>query len=88
MATDKAKKTSKKQTEEVSFEAAMTRLEEIVRLLENDKVPLEESLRLYEEGVTLVRGCAATLDEAEQRVQILQRAADGTVEAVDFDTEA
>lgn len=88
MATDKAKKTTKKETEEMSFEVAMTRLEEIVRLLENDKAPLEESLRLYEEGVALVRRCAAELDRAEQRVQILQRAADGTVGAVDFDTEA
>ena len=87
MATDKAKKTSKKEPD-VSFEAAMTRLEEIVRLLENDKAPLEESLQLYEEGVSLVRRCSKDLDDAEQRVKILQRAADGTVEAVDFETEA
>lgn len=87
MATDKTKKT-KKEEAEVSFEAAMTRLEEIVRLLENDKAPLEESLQLYEEGVSLVRRCSKDLDDAEQRVKILQRAADGTVETVDFETEA
>ena len=82
----KTDKTNK--TEAVPFEAAMTRLEEIVRLLENDKAPLEESLRLYEEGVALVRGCSSQLDEAEQRVQILQRSAEGTIEAMDFDTES
>ena len=87
MATAKTKKTDKQETA-VSFEEAMTRLEEIVRLLENDKAPLEESLRLYEEGVSLVRKCSTDLDEAEQRVKILQRAADGTVEAVDFEAEA
>ena len=87
MATAKTKKTDKQEVT-VSFEEAMTRLEEIVRLLENDKAPLEESLRLYEEGVSLVRRCSKDLDEAEQRVKILQRAADGTVEAVDFEAEA
>jgi exodeoxyribonuclease VII small subunit len=80
--TDKADK-----TEAVSFEASMTRLEEIVRLLENDKAPLEETLRLYEEGVSLVRTCSSELDRAEQKVQILQRSAEGAVEAVDFDAE-
>ena len=80
--TDKADK-----TEAVSFEASMTRLEEIVRLLENDKAPLEETLRLYEEGVSLVRTCSSELDRAEQKVQILQRSAEGVVEAVDFDAE-
>ena len=72
----------------IPFESAMTRLEEIVRLLENDQAPLEETLRLYEEGVALVRECSARLDGAEQRVQILQRSAEGTIEAVDFDTES
>ena len=80
--TDKADK-----TEAVSFEASMTRLEEIVRLLENDKAPLEETLRLYEEGVSLVRTCSSELDRAEQKVQILQRSTEGAVEAVDFDAE-
>ena len=81
----KTDKTAK--TEAVSFEASMTRIEEIVRLLENDKAPLEETLRLYEEGVALVRRCASELDAAEQKVQILQRSAEGEIQAVDFDAE-
>ena len=81
----KTDKTAK--TEAVSFEASMTRIEEIVRLLENDKAPLEETLRLYEEGVALVRQCSLKLDAAEQKVQILQRSAEGEIQAVDFDAE-
>ena len=85
MATNKTKSTQE-QTE-MTFEAAMARLEEIVQLLENDKSPLEESLRLYEEGVSLVRRCSSDLDGAEQKVQILQRSTDGAIHAVDFDAE-
>ena len=81
----KTDKTAK--TDAVSFEASMTRIEEIVRLLENDKAPLEETLRLYEEGVALVRQCSLELDAAEQKVQILQRSAEGEIQAVDFDAE-
>lgn len=85
MATSKIK--TAEEPVEMTFEAAMSRLEEIVQLLENEKAPLEESLRLYEEGVSLVRRCSSELDGAEQKVQILQRATDGTIQAVDFDAE-
>ena len=56
--------------ENMTFEAAMTRLEEIVRLLESGNAPLDVSLSLYEEGVALVRLCNTRLDNAEQRVKI------------------
>ena len=48
----------------LNFEQAMTRLEEIVRALENGSATLDESLKLYEEGIGLVRTCSAKLDEA------------------------
>ena len=56
---------------EMTFEAAMQRLEEIVLSLENGKAPLDESLAIFEEGVALVALCNEKLSAAEQRVRIL-----------------
>ena len=64
---------------EITFEAAMTRLEEIVRALEGGNAPLDTSLALFEEGVSLVKFCNQKLDAAEQKVKILQRGEDGTL---------
>ena len=52
-----------------TFEQNMTRLEQIVRSLERGDVPLEESLKLFEEGTGLVRACGTLLDEAELQVK-------------------
>ena len=51
---------------EKKFETALARLEEIVRKLETGELPLEQSLRLFEEGVKLSRLCNRQLDEAER----------------------
>ena len=53
------------------FEAAIKRLGEIVQILERGDLPLEESLRLFEEGVTLSRVSQQRLDAAEKRVEQL-----------------
>lgn len=66
----RAKKGAAKE-ESITFEAAMTRLEAVVRALEDGKTSLEESMKLYEEGVALVRVCSGKLDEAERRVKVL-----------------
>ena len=71
---------------DMPFEQAIERLEAIVKLMEGDTVPLDENLRLYEEGVALVRRCAAELDHAEQRVRILQRTPEGEIKPADFAT--
>jgi exodeoxyribonuclease VII small subunit len=55
----------------VGFEDALARLEERVRRLEGGDVPLDEALRLFEEGVALARSCHQHLDAAEQRVAAL-----------------
>lgn len=55
------------------FEEAMTRLEGLVRKMETGEMTLEESLKAFEEGVRLSRLCAARLDEAERRVELLLR---------------
>ena len=67
-----------------TFEAALSRLEEIVRSMENGNAMLDESLTLFEEGVGLVKFCTKALDEAEQKVKILQKGDDGTVTETDF----
>lgn len=70
--------------ESMTFETAIARLEEIVRLLENGSAPLDVSLSLYEEGVALVRLCNARLDNAQQRVKILTVGADGAMTEQDM----
>ena len=60
-----------------TFEQAMTRLEEIVALLEKGEAPLEESLKLFEEGTGLMKQCSTLLDKAEQKVTKLTAGADG-----------
>jgi exodeoxyribonuclease VII small subunit len=55
----------------LAFEEAVKRLAEIVKLLEDGSLPLEESLRLFEEGVRLARTSQARLDAAEKRVEEL-----------------
>ena len=57
--------------EGLNFEASMTRLEEIVSLLERGDAPLEQVMTLFEEGAGLLRECTRQLDEAEQKVTLL-----------------
>ena len=54
-----------------TFEQSLTRLEEIVRTLEKGEVPLEESLKLFEEGTALCRSCDRVLKSAEKKVTLL-----------------
>jgi exodeoxyribonuclease VII small subunit len=54
-----------------TFEAALQKLEEIVQRLEKGELGLEESLKLYEEGIRLSRLCHAKLEEAEGRIEVL-----------------
>ena len=58
-------------SEEMSFEAALARLEQIVKSVEDGSAPLDSSLELFEEGVKLVRSCNSKLDAARRRVTIL-----------------
>ena len=69
---------------EITFEAAMARLEKIVRALEGGNAPLDTSLALFEEGVSLVKFCNQKLDAAEQKVKILQRGDNGTLVEADM----
>ena len=70
---------------EISFEQALKRLEDIVRLLERGDAPLQESLGLFEEGAGLVKLCGRQLEQAEQKVVQLRKTADGSPEEIPFD---
>ena len=65
----------------------MARLEEIVSLLERGDTPLEEALKLFEEGSSLIRSCGSMLEKAEQVVVRLVKGADGEPEEVVFADE-
>lgn len=56
---------------EVTFEAALKRLEEIVNQLEEGSIPLDDSLEIFEEGVRLSKLCAARLADVEKKVEVL-----------------
>lgn len=71
--------------ETVDFEKSMTELEALVERLEHGDLPLEESLRAFERGVELTRGCQQALRQAEQKVELLLARPDGTSERVPFD---
>jgi len=58
-------------TEEMSFEQITERIKEIVALLENTDTPLDKSLQLFEEGVTLIKSANKILDEADKKVTML-----------------
>ena len=69
----------------LSFEEAMKRLEEIVSHLEIGDIPLEESIRLFEEGSGLLALCSSQLEEAEQKVSLLRRGDDDETEEIPFE---
>ena len=78
------KKSPEESAAALPYEQRSARLEEIVSRLESGELPLEESLALYEGGVALVRACTRELDEAEQKVRILRRTAEGDIRPADF----
>ena len=70
--------------ENLTFESASARLEEIVKILEQGNSPLDESLKLYEEGVLLVRFCNDSLDSAEKKIKMLVSDSKGEMIEQDF----
>ena len=64
---------SKPREAEINFEAAMDRLEKIVEQMESGKLPLEDLIVRYEEGMNLVKICQERLANAEQKIEIIAR---------------
>jgi exodeoxyribonuclease VII small subunit len=73
--------------EKPDFERSLARLEEVVRKLESPQLSLDEAMKLFEEGVTLSRECQKQLEEAEGKVEILLKKADGKLVAEPFEPE-
>lgn len=73
--------------ENKTFEENLMRLEQIVRTMERGEAPLEESLKLFQEGTELVRCCSKLLDEAELQVKKVMTAPDGSPVLEDFADE-
>lgn len=72
---------------ETNFEQNILQLEQIVAKLESGSISLDESLKLFEEGVNVVSACNKALNEAEQKVSVLLKNKDGSVTEADFDTK-
>jgi exodeoxyribonuclease VII small subunit len=70
----------------VKFEKALSRLEEIVRALEKGDLPLEDSIKLFEEGIRWSKTCMKMLEDAEKKVEVLI-ATDGKTTTRPFDPE-
>lgn len=68
-----------------NFEAKMKRLEEIVNGMESSEVELEDSIKLFEEGVGLSKECQNLLDKAEEKVKTLTQGAGGETQTKDFE---
>lgn len=75
-------------TNNTSFEQNMQRLEQIVRMLERGDAPLEDSMKLFQEGTELARDCAKRLDEAQLQVKKIMVGADGTPVEGEFADES
>lgn len=69
------------------FEEALQKLEAIVAQMEEGDLPLEETLKAFEEGVRLARFCANKLDEAERKVEKLMRDQAGKLQTTPFSEE-
>ncbi len=70
---------------EASFETNLAKLEEIVSKLENQDVPLDEALKLFQEGVALNKSCAEKLQQVEKEVKKVVEKGDGSYTLEDFE---
>lgn len=66
--------------QELSYEAALKRLEDLVNQLESGKLSLEESIAAYEEGKKLSQACLQRLKEAQNKIQVLLEKENGRLE--------
>lgn len=69
----------------LSFEQSLEKLKEIVRHLEKGDLPLNDSIKLFEEATGLINACSTMLDEAEQKVVKLKKGADRLPEELPFE---
>lgn len=72
----------------IKFETALDRLEEIVGRLQDGNLPLDESLKIFEEGIELIRICQEKLDSAESKVSVLIKDSSGNMGEVPFSPQS
>lgn len=75
----------KKEKDEITFEAALSRLETIVQTMESGETSLDNMISSFEEGQKLVRFCTDKLNEVERKIEKLAKNADGEIQPVPFD---
>ncbi|MBR5156282.1 MAG: exodeoxyribonuclease VII small subunit [Clostridia bacterium] len=68
-----------------SFEQSINELEGIVSALENGETTLDESLKLFEQGIKLSKSCQSMLNKAQQKVTVLLQNEDGEINEEEFD---
>ncbi len=78
---------TKKDQNKNTFESSLQRLEEIVELLEQSNIPLDEALKLYEEGVVLSQTCADKLQQAELKIKKLSKSSNGGFQSLNQNDE-
>ena len=71
-----------------TFESALERLDAIVQQMDSPTLPLHQLITEYEEGMKLVKVCQAKLKDAEQKIDIISRRAQGDPEITPFDPAA
>jgi len=74
-----------KEDKQMHFEEAFKRLEVIVGNLESGDLSLEESMKLFEEGIGLTEACKSRLEDAEQKIQLLLKSSDGSLSLEESD---
>ena len=70
---------------EKKFENALKELEQIVEQLEDSELPLDDALKLFERGIKLSQFCSSKLDDAEQKVELLIKGANGALSPIPFE---
>ena len=76
-----------KQENNKDFETSLKKLEQIVSDLENGDLPLEESIKTFEEGVKLTKHCQNLLSKADLKIQKLVESKDGSIDLEAFEDE-
>jgi len=74
----------KQKKSEKSFESSYTRLEKILEKLESEDVTLEETIKLYEEGLSLTKFCYEKLNNAELRIKEINKSTKGNLEVKEY----
>jgi exodeoxyribonuclease VII small subunit len=68
-----------------NFETSLKRLEQIVNEMENAELDIDKAMKLFEEGISLVKDCSTKLNEAKKKVEILMEK-DGKMQKTDFES--